>query len=396
SGWPIDREDLDPYYRRAVDTLDLGAHEWTPGTIAERNDETLLPFDDLPAATTVYQFSPPTEFDDKYRSELESHDDVEVFLHANLVHVGLAPNGRSVDHLECKTPEGTSFTARADTYVLAMGGIENPRMLLASDDVHSDGIGNAHDNLGRYFMEHPRLFGIPAVFVTRPDIDVASYFGRPKLTYRDDQRGNSRTAKSMLALEVPPQARRRRQLLGLSVTFAEAFDTSRDGHLTGRHIADTVGLDHDGDQRMFLTQLRTEQPPSPESRITLLDERDRLGVPRARLDWHIDDDYFESLRRSLLTLGSGLARGDLGRIWLSTDESGRIDHDFEGSHHHMGTTRMSDRPEDGVVDPDCRVHGVANLYVAGCSVFPTAGYANPTFTLVALAHRLSDHLTSNL
>jgi choline dehydrogenase-like flavoprotein len=130
-----------------------------------------------------------------------------------------------------------------------------------------------------------------------------------------------------------------------------------------------------------------EQPPQPESRVTLSADRDALGVNRLVLDWRIADDVVRSVMRLQELLGIELERRGVARL-VPGEGAPR----FTDASHHMGTTRMSDDPKRGVVDADCKVHGVANLYVAGSSVFPSGGHANPTFTIVALALRLAEHL----
>jgi choline dehydrogenase-like flavoprotein len=132
-----------------------------------------------------------------------------------------------------------------------------------------------------------------------------------------------------------------------------------------------------------------EQPPRPESRLTLSADRDALGVNRLVLDWRIADDVVRSVMRLPDLLGIELERRGVGRL-VPGDGAPR----FTDASHHMGTTRMSDDPKRGVVDRDCKVQGVANLYVAGSSVFPSSGHANPTLTIVALALRLAQRLRS--
>jgi choline dehydrogenase-like flavoprotein len=137
-----------------------------------------------------------------------------------------------------------------------------------------------------------------------------------------------------------------------------------------------------------------EQVPNPASRVTLSDERDPLGIPRAQLDWRLSELDREGVAKLARTVGTELGRLGAGRLRLRdwTLETGGWPEDLQGGHHHMGTTRMADDPKAGVVDRNCRVHGIDNLYVAGSSVFPTAGYANPTLTILALTLRLADHL----
>jgi choline dehydrogenase-like flavoprotein len=137
-----------------------------------------------------------------------------------------------------------------------------------------------------------------------------------------------------------------------------------------------------------------EQVPNPDSRVTLDEEKDALGMPRARLAWRLTGDDFERVRAGFLVLARALGEAGAGRLSFDFGE-----HPFRqgrGSEHHMGTTRMHPDPRQGVVDADCKVHGVDNLYVAGSSVFPTCGSSNPTLTIAALAIRLADHLRARL
>jgi choline dehydrogenase-like flavoprotein len=134
-----------------------------------------------------------------------------------------------------------------------------------------------------------------------------------------------------------------------------------------------------------------EQQPNPDSRVTLSDKTDRLGVPRVSLDWRITDFDRYSMRRSLQIVARTMERSKLGRIvWILGDESPPVL--IRGGWHHMGTTRMHRDSRMGVVDDNCRVHGCENLFVAGSSVFPTGGASNPTLTIVALALRLAKHI----
>ncbi len=142
-------------------------------------------------------------------------------------------------------------------------------------------------------------------------------------------------------------------------------------------------------------QLRTfvEAAPNRESRVSLSNQRDGLGLKRAEVDWRLSAIDDRSVTRHHEILREEIARAGLGRVEFDLDGcSIPTLPSMTGVGHHMGTTRMHEDPREGVVDSDCRVHGVANLFVAGSSVFPTSGSANPTLTIVALALRLADHL----
>jgi choline dehydrogenase-like flavoprotein len=153
---------------------------------------------------------------------------------------------------------------------------------------------------------------------------------------------------------------------------------------------------HEEVQRVELLNL-LEQVPNPDSRLTLSDETDALGQRRLKLDWRFTELDWRTLRRSHEVIGMELGKGGLGRFRMDVSEiPNEWPEQTRGAHHHMGTTRMHDDPKQGVTDGNCRVHGVANLWIAGSSVFPTGGYANPTLTLVALAIRLADKLKESM
>ena len=142
----------------------------------------------------------------------------------------------------------------------------------------------------------------------------------------------------------------------------------------------------------FRMDISSEQVPNPQSRVTLAHERDALGNPQARLKWQLSAMDSDTIRRSMKLIGRELGKHHLGRAQIVIDEDDPWPLRTSGAHHHMGATRMHPDRRKGVVDADCRVHGVSNLFIAGSSVFPTVGFANPTFTIVALALRLADHL----
>src|SRR5262249_5751094 len=137
--------------------------------------------------------------------------------------------------------------------------------------------------------------------------------------------------------------------------------------------------------------LEGEQSPNPTSRVTLSDAIDALGMRRAVLDWQIDPLDCSNLYKTVMELARRVGAAGLGRMLVSLKHGDELSQILT-NWHHMGTTRMHDDPRQGVVDRNCAVHGLANLFIAGSSVFPTGGRANPTITIVALAIRLADHL----
>jgi choline dehydrogenase-like flavoprotein len=303
--------------------------------------------------------------------------------------------------------------------VLACGGIENARLLLLSRDRHANGIGNQHDLVGRFFMDHPR-----AVFGR---IHVPSESPLPMLRGRP-----LRDGKLQLGIGLTPDRQQDERVLNHYVTleeqtsgYAEASYQSvvqamkvvlRRGYAGSRwnlararlaEIPEMIYLLSPKElmphsvyrayvalrdlaprrrgPRTYVAVYFCEQPPDPQSRVSLGHDIDRLGLPRLKLDWRIGDSVRTSVLRLQELLAQQLERSGVGQL-----EPGDADLRFTDASHHMGTTRMAHSPAEGVVDTDCRVHGIANLYVAGSSVFPCAGHANPTLTLVALCLRLCE------
>lgn len=393
-GWPIDPNVLAPYYRLAHATCGIGANEFEAAPIAERAGASLWPLDPTRVDQVVYQLSAPVRFGEAYRQELSDADNVTIYLHGNVTQVTLTEAGGRVQAFACATLRGTRFEVQADHYVLALGGIENPRVLLASTEQERAGVGNAHDLVGRYFMEHPHVYAGAAIIAHRA-VDASFYLHGAAVDVVDGDDQAPVPTRVIPAIAPSAVVRARESLIALACTIgasnpralSELTDTFRPDQIGSLLRAGTEDL------AVFMLTVRTEQRPLRESRVTLTAERDALGMPRARVDWRVADEDRADLRRGFEILGAEIARARVGRLWMAVDGNGRYPTDgITGGCHHMGTTRMSDDPERGVVDAHCRVHGLENLFVAGSSVFPSAGFANPTLTIVALAHRLAAHL----
>jgi len=153
----------------------------------------------------------------------------------------------------------------------------------------------------------------------------------------------------------------------------------------------------DNIDRVLAISATIEQIPNPESRVTLTDDVDALGMRRVKLDWRLTDFDMQTIKKGWKLVGNEFARLGAAKTWLRVPEKNDDWPDYlHWGYHHMGTTRMSDDAKSGVVDRDCKVHGIENLYIAGSSVFPTAGSSTPTTTLLALALRLADHVKQEI
>ncbi len=430
SGWPIGYDEVARYYPAAMEAAEAGAFDHTPSApIVPGLDGEWL-------HTTIERFSRPTNFWTRYGQHLTAAPNVRVLTHAPVTAIRMAADGNSVDHLEVRAPDGSNWPVRAKNYVLAAGGLETARLLLASDDVLPDGPGNAGGWLGRGYMCH-----LAATF------GMAHFSGDPKKIGFDYER-DAEGIYIRRRLAPTPAAQRARQLLNstvrlhirdandpahgdpvLSLMFLAAFAVKYEYSRAAREADRSLGpyLRHVGNIARHPVQLfnfvRTwgvkrylasrripsialpsrdnrypfefvsEQSPNWDSRVALSAERDALGMRRLHVDWRVAPADFESARATYRLIRDELARTGTGS--LDYDEAALEDALLDSAAyggHHSGTTRMSDSPRDGVVDRDCRVHGVAGLYVASASVTPTSSQANPTLTAIALALRLADHL----
>lgn len=383
SGWPIGRGELDPYYRRALPILDL-----EPFDVPGAGERPRLVEASERIETIDVHLSSPTRVGAKYRDEIVGAERVSLLLRGSGVELVTRRDGTAVSHLRVACLSGNRFSVRARAFVLATGGIENARLLLLSRSAHPEGLGNQNDLVGRYFMDHIAM-SPGRVLVTRSASALAGFRAQ-----RDEilRRG------SVAYLATTASVQRELGLLGFSARLQEpeAGATPLEQAL-GRAAAEMDGVAPAGATRRRL-RVVAEPAPHRESRVTLGPKPDPLGAQRARLDWRVQASDYASIAESLRVLARELGRVAGGRVKLEIQaDEGALAPSTEGGAHHMGTTRMHADPRRGVVDANCGVHGVANLYVAGSSVFPTVGTeGTTTLTLVALALRLSDHLKRRL
>ncbi len=425
SGWPITKADLVPYYERAQKVCNLGPFEYDFAywqEALEQHQYQQLPFSGDKVTTCLWQIIPPTHlrFGKVYKVELEQAQNIDTYLYANVVEIETNDTAKSVTKLRVATLEGKKFWISAKVFILAVGGIENPRLLLASNKVQNTGLGNQYDLVGRYFMEHPyiisgqvRLSNLAPLY-TQKNFQLGKMFmgvglGLSKAVQEREQLLNFGTRLLPLQEEWVEAFNR---LRGRQKKGHKAFPTIHEGRKYGRNELsvredlvkvitnlDRVAIktyrklfDSKSLSKFCDTHLISEQAPNPDSRITLSSQRDELGLNRAKLDWRLSPIDKHTIRRSQQIIAEEFERSGLGKVQieLTNDESSW--QFLTGSYHHMGTTRMNTDPRQGVVNEHCQVHGISNLYVAGSSVFPTSGLSNPTLTIIALAIRLDDHI----
>ncbi|OCW56540.1 GMC oxidoreductase [Hoeflea olei] len=372
SGWPIAKTDLDPYAAEAADILDLTADTPPPDMLGDAS----------PFLPRLFRFSRPVvRFGEKYRQELSASKDIELVLNANLVDLRLDGN-RISEAVFRSYARPDSFAVRAKLFVICLGGLENPRALLNATSQVNVGIGNENGYVGRCFLEHPHApvgkvvtrEPLDWMHVYAPTPDTMHSLGVLNFGLRIGNEGQWNAPDFYGPLTQQPACDVPFDTMLLAAVNGEAPPCPA-------HFSDAL--------------IACEQKIDPDNRVVLTDERDRFGLRRMRLDWSVSEQDLKTLRVAASEMATLLAKRDLGRMkiidWLANGEAPQSNQ-LWGGNHHMGTTRMSADPKRGVVDANCRVHTVNNLYCGGSSVFSTSGHANPTYTIVQLALRLGDHL----
>jgi choline dehydrogenase-like flavoprotein len=405
SGWPFKKFQLDSYYERAQSICQLGPFAYEP-EFWETKTSPRLPFVGDRVVTSIFQVrEPPVRFGTVYREEIVKADNITTFLYANALNIETDIMARTVTRLRVGCLQGNNFWVKAKLFILAAGAIENARLLLLSNDVSKVGLGNQNGLVGRFFMSHALCQ--PALCLPS-DVLLPTTLYLPSKPAVDGLRINGH-------LSLSAETQRRHKLLNFN---AALFPVAIPGLLSLKRLRqwefDTLAkdlrniiADMDGVARAAYSKIfngvipveafsltcAIEQAPNPASRVTLTSERDAFGKLRVRLDWRLTAVEKNTLMRSLEILGAELGRAGLGRVRIDLEDRNDAWPGFVGdAGHHIGTTRMHVDPKQGVVDKNCRMHGISNLFLAGSSVFPTCGHANPTLTIIALALRLADHL----
>jgi choline dehydrogenase-like flavoprotein len=384
-GWPIDFATLERYYKRAqarcglgifsYDADDTGSPERRPWSF---QSQSLL-------CSRIYQFGPTKLFTTDHVNTLRASSNVSILDHSTAVGL-LRGQGDQVACLEVRdTRTGAPFTVAATHFVLAGGAIENARLLLHSAP-QLNSLIEGGQWVGRCFMEHPRDWGFRLVPRSKELLRAAAFY---------DVHANGAHSRVCGRLGLTPSAAASLRSPNFSITLLPHLPAGwarrqlrRLGLIRDRR---GYGWSLERDPAAFFDRfqlvINLEQRPRAENRLVLARESDAFGVPRPELHWTWSPAEQSDWDRSRPLIAAEIESIGVGRI-----ERLPTSGPDPNAHHHSGTTRMSEDPAWGVVDPDCRVHGTSNLYVAGASVFPSGGFANPTLTIVALAIRLAEHL----
>ena len=446
SGWPITYSGMLPYFKRAMELCEAGPFAFDAADTFSSATASMVDGFDGPdvISSRIERWSPPTNFAKRYAPELRRAPRLQVLVGGHAIHIWLKPSGTSVDRVSATAGHGHEFSVRARVYVLAAGGLENPRLLLSSRDTHVNGIGNTNGLVGRFYMSH-LLGAAQAISIANPERgfrydfekDQCGVYCRRRFSLTPLAQAKREVGNAIATLDRPPignaahrdpifsaaflvkdygDVMRRAGLRNLAselhggsrarrehwnviahaspASMAAAVRAARRRYLARRRLPMLLGQ---ASAPMHHLYYQTEHAPNRDSRVELSGERDPFGLPRitVRVAFsEVDVDTVVELHRAIAARFDKSATGSLefdeNHIREYVTESFRK---FNSQAHHLGTTRMSDSEATGVVDSDSRVHGMNDLFVTGSSVFPTGGHANPTLTIVALAARLGTHIS---
>lgn len=423
SAWPLSIAELAPFYARAQQWFELPPWHYGPG-YWEGADAPRLPLQGSGLRTSMFHFADKEVVLSGQRELIGASRDITCYYNATAARLQLDASSGRVRAVHALAQPGHALVFEADTIVLAQGGLATPQLLLASDDVLADGIGNQHGLVGRYFMDHPLVFGGTFTPSSRKlidrmalydlrRVDGTSAMGHLQLT---DATLRGEPSVNLSTILFPRRSMSRRREIGFRAS-QRVREALRRKQLPRKRDLVAAALGVDGVLQQYNDRLRrpishlgvggwsrqgepshrldhfevlhqVEQPPRYDNRVRLGQERDDLGNRLIEIQWRWHDQDIALVHRSQDIVARELARSGLGTFHIRRP----MEIKTTSTTHFLGTTRMHDDPRSGVVDREGRVHGVENLYVTGSSVFPSGGYANPTLTIVALSLRLAERI----
>jgi GMC oxidoreductase/NAD(P)-binding Rossmann-like domain len=447
SSWPVTYEEMETYFPRACDYFFCGKAEFNIKNIPNIKQKSIIPGlpDEQVLTSMLERWSFPTNFGKEYFNELKQYQRIKLLYGLTCTEIESNDSGSQVEALQAKILGGKTLRVKSRKYVLAGGGLNTTRLLLASDRKHPGGIGNHSGLLGRFYMGHlsgdiavvhfntspketvfgfdrdsdnmylRRRFSFSREFLHEQKLtNIVAWLGAPK--FYDPSHGNGILSFAYLALNS--------RVLGKYLT-AKAIRKSLIGKDKGNYQAHLINILKDfgeilsfiprfGYKRYiakrkipalfvysaaneYLLHYHSEQVPNLDSTVSLSDEQDELGMRRLNINRRCTSQDIESVVRSHEYWDAHLRKHDCGYLkYLSDDLEASVWEQTRDGFHQIGTTRMSDNLKTGVVGPNCNIHGFDDLFVASSSIFVTSGQANPTFMIVTFALRLADYLKKQL
>lgn len=376
TGWPISLEELHPYYQQAHPWLELSSDDYSCANLSEKLRGQLLDFSDSPwFRNRMFRFSPPTRFGSRYRDDLANSENIQVILNAAALDYRF--DGPRLSEVSLGGLHGLRHKIRAERFVFAMGGIESARHLLLLREQGWQAAGVRSPLLGRGFADH---FGMHGGILEL----------RSGLMY---ERTVDDSGPVMPIISPTPEALAREDWNNCCMLLE--MQPLVEGLPAGYSTHQSLGL-AGADSWRYRALLILEPRFNEASRVELATDRDALGLPRVRLFWEIDPRDYQSGARIYQRFSSEMGRLGYGRGQIKEQDLSQLPRRANGVNHHLGTTRMGLDPASSVVDPQLKVHGSENLWVLSSAVFPSAGFSNPTLTIVALGQRLGEQLLAGV
>ena len=371
SGWPVSFAEIDRYQLEAMRILDLPIKDF-----AALNP----PLSGGDFNADRYMFSAPTRFANKYAKELRETPNLDVFVNCNYVDLVFDGKTKRIATATVVDYGGHRGAVKAKCFVLAMGAIENARQLLGSDSLAAHGVIKAGGLAGSCFMEHLLVDIGSFVLGEGQSTDERQYFTTD--TFIEKHRVGKGNLRFSQVAKITSYGR--------TAAVKSFFKNLACSMGIAEKVQVIARFDCPGDGTIS-TQI--EQLPRRQSRISLTQDKDALGMRKASIHWDIGEEDLRTIRTIGMEVAKRFADSGLGYVKLNQAILGNLEQLYIHSHaHHMGTTRMASNPSDGVVDGNCRVFGTENLFVAGSSIFPRGGANNPTMPIIQFALRLADHL----
>jgi|TARA_B100001971_G_C18259264_1_gene585112 choline dehydrogenase-like flavoprotein len=420
SGWPFAYSRIMFYYKEAVKLLKLPRLSWynSGNWVNKMNKHEKSITEDANIRVNASLWGTKTiNFRKEYFSVLKSSRNLNVYLNSNLIKITLNENKKYVSRLDFISLNGNMLSVKPKICVLACGGLENARLLLNSRHQQEFGLGNENDCVGRYYSDHPR--SVMGRVVLKKEVRLPLFLGCPfsegkiqlGIQFSEDYQRSNQLLNNYISLEqvVPDYLMESyNTIIRLGKRFLKKgysgkrlnFSTSiasipeiiyyfTPKELLPHKLYTLVYpyINYSKRNNILKVANYCEQAPNPRSRVILSKEKCKLGLHKIILDWKLGQNERESVIKLHELLESYLMKNKIGKFYKDYN-----DLEFTDASHHIGTTRMSHSPKNGVVDSNCKVHNLDNLYITGSSVFPTSGHANPTLTIVALSLRLGDHI----
>ena len=417
AGWPIKLSDLEPYFSKVEDIMSIDHHPFQ-FDIWQKFGLNKPDLDPNLVDVEISRWSPAPNFASRLNSQIESSSSVTLVLNANLTDLCLADDKDVIDTVVCKSLNGKQLVVKAKSVVMCCGAVEISRALLASKGLDQGNRFNRNGLVGRYFQDHVDLICAEVTPRNRrkfQDLFENFYIGNVKLTpkfHLSDTKQEDLQVQNVactilfetldtwgvtVAKHLFHSFKLRKKETDLKKKLTYVFKDLGDVIRLGWRVKvkkRTMAASHG----RILLVAHTEQQPNAESRITLSNELDALGVPKLNLNWKVGEESQRTVQAMLKVIDGEFRRLDLGEVQPLSFVNGSLaeflPHVIDAN-HMMGGTIMGEDPNTSVVNSDCRSHEIENLYIACSSVFPIGGYSNPTFSALALTFRIADKLKAS-